>query len=223
MRSSAALVAVLTSVTACFGGGRRVTFRPLPTTLSPAQRVDAFHRYRENTKEWMVLRRCGQGSCSDSKVMLLGDRTAVYVAEDLLPLVDPQSETARAARRSARQSSRANLWMGAGILSLVAGLVVGTRGLGEGDIHDTTNMKIGGVIAGAGFITAIAFVVHHAGNAEDAKNRAFRSYPRDLAARLRVCVQGIAVVPCEAPLPPQPPSQPPPVERDPALDELRQQ
>jgi len=139
---------------------------------------------------------------------VLGDGTKVELPEDLLPVVAPDSDTARAARASADAGHRANTWVYIGLGAVAAGVTaILVQDFGG------TNLGISDDVlwTGTGLATVIPFLVakHERSEEMGLRMQAFTTYTRDLGTRLDVCAHGLEVVACDAPLPPPGPSQAP--------------
>ena len=192
------------ALTACVGGGR-VNIAPLPPEPTPEQRVALWEMYRPHGNVDEIVTVCSnQGGCdrSEQRVIIFGDHRIVRESEDLAPLVAPDSETMMHSRRAQRFASHANMWSVAGLVAGATGLVMLLGGNDNVRLYGIGILLVGGGIAG----------YESRADARDARNatsESFAAYPNDLAARLRVCSNGLAVVPCEAPPPAPPPPQPP--------------
>jgi hypothetical protein len=128
--------------------------------------------------------------------LVLGGGEQIYRPDDLIAVVEPDSPTARAARRhaAAERRSRAVMYVGGGV-GLVGGLVL-AGGLAE----DVQAFKATGVgLVGAGvLLAAIAGLVYFP-RMRTEREAAFGHYEVDLRQRLRLCVQGFDLVDCSAP------------------------
>jgi hypothetical protein len=219
-RACGALMVTVIAVSGCYM--QRVTIPPLPPTLTPEQRVDAFHRFRRHPEARMVMVTCsrngGVRSCSESEILLLANGTQVHDPQDLLPLVPAESTTARSAKRSARNYGRVPLlWLGV-VASIASGLVVSGKGAFN---DDNTMMYSGFAILGVGALSFGTAAVIFGSRGNDARKQAFRHYTSDLASGLRVCMSGVVFVPCEASVSVET-AAPPPPPPDPAIEELPQ-
>jgi hypothetical protein len=171
----------------------------LPAHASPQERVDAFRRLVTRT-EWTVrtttCRNTGGCSTTAASSIELGDGTVVRHADDLLPVLPADGAAARNARASARARRRKHI---ATLVSL--GASIGGVALLYDRLHrdtgSTRELKAGlGMLLVAG-ISAVVYGVSNA-QEEDRRVAAFRTYPDELAAHLRLCSTGLALVACEA-------------------------
>ena len=188
------------------------TFTAPPATLTPDQRVAAYHTLRSAEQRTEITTRCGGGGgCSQNERhwLVLGNREEVHHAEDLAPLVPVDSETAghiRDAQRSRRTSNTA-AWIGVGGLAVGLGFIVsGIRAASSDELFPPpgysddpltyTRTKVGLALAVTSFIPlGVSYFARRSFNRST--RAAFSSYTPDLARRLAVCAQGFAIVACE--------------------------
>jgi len=130
----------------------------------------------------------GGGGTNFENEMLLGDGTTVSYAEDILPVVPENSESAEYARRSLNERSTAHTcgWISA--LSAIAfgAIVVGvasSSGSGTNGL-EKAGLAVSGLSA-AGF--GIANYVFHSNSSAEAME-AYRHYNEDLQRKLSICV-----------------------------------
>jgi hypothetical protein len=151
--------------------------------------------------------------------LVLGDGTRVYHAEDLAPVVAPDSRTARAAARAARASERLesnrssmDTFLLAAAIATAASLAVGAGGVAL----DNDAMAIGGLGgSGVGILAMlIGPVVIGRGNRElvsrvgAGRRAAFSAYNQDLRKHLELCAVGTVVKACAPPPPGAAPAAP---------------
>ena len=150
----------------------------------------------------------GTTSVSSSRSMILRNGQTVYDPGDLLPVVQPDSSTARAARRADDAHSKAK-WSA---LGAVAALGVGL-GLVLADGYQSTEYDSQGNTMRDGGITPIGWIglgvaliggtvggmaeLIYNGQAAQEQAAAFATYDDSLRARLRLCVNGLEIAPCE--------------------------
>jgi len=194
---------VMGGLLGCLGRGPRVELPAPPPDLPPGQRVELFKSYQGVTEQVEIETRCKRstGGCSSNAQLslLLANGLTVHHAEDLLPMVPPHSDTARHAR-AGRSAMWAVLAFGAvGMASMVFGgytyLTTDERDGTPSEIRPRRNLGIGMFFGG--LIVGIGGAYYFRARALSAANRAFQSYNDDLAERLRVCVTGLTVVPCD--------------------------
>lgn len=186
-----------------------------PPNLTPEQRMQTFDTYRQAGRgvEWTTT--CNGGCMSSSEdILILHNGMEVRRPADLLPILAPKSEAAHEAEQARAAEDRSSRWKHVVFAGFVGFLVV--TGVG---FHYESEPLLALGIAG-GFGTMIAGGVGWAINDIEAGRHtkaAFGHYDDGLAQRFNVCVNGLAVVPCEA----STPGSPPPAEPDPALRSLR--
>ena len=204
------LVVVLTGC-----GDRHVTLPTLPPTMTPAQRVETFARYRVAGRLTKRPRNCVVGCESDEGegTLVLGDGTRVSQAEDLLPLLTSDSLARTAARKLARIRPRQRWWGVAALVTFVSGTVLAIKTWNR-DVLPYVGLGIG---AGGPVIAGIGAWIE-GDNAAVATRTVFRRYNATLAVELALCVNGLALVPCEGAEAGQATT---PVLVDPAIDALR--
>jgi hypothetical protein len=188
----------------------------IPADPSPRERIAAYASYRPQPGTEVYERTCDRTGCTTQKLLLLANGTTVHEADDLLPLVPAGSETARAAKASARLRTTSHWFFLATAAALATGLVI----MGSANMDGRDNdLKIGAAVLVVGVGTSGALWLITGKRGERRRDEAFDHYERDLASNLRVCVSGLQLYPCELEAPP--PTQGP--EPDPVLRELRQQ
>jgi hypothetical protein len=189
---------------------------PAPSpTITPEQRVAMFMAMKP--KEVALLQESTDGGKSWTPVsssLFLANKTEVVSPEDLIPLVGPDSETARAARRSVRARNRKNLWWGVSAVGAISTLVLVGAFTEEPPIDR-------GLAWSTALIPLVGSVIARDYQRDEIEHRrgAFRHYTRDLGLRLDVCARGTRVVACETPVPapaPAPAAEPAPAEPAPA-------
>jgi hypothetical protein len=196
-----------------------VALQSLPSNATPEQRLDLFSHLRVAGESEERSTQCnGNGTCSTTvtHAITLGDGTEVYYADDLLPVVAVDGETAREAHRAAAARKRKNIFGGIGLGSIGGGIGLAYDGFLRRGNLDEGLIGVGLAVIG-GFVGIIAGGVYS--NVEDRHQRAaFAHYRDELARQLALCVNGMAMVPCETNTPgaPSPVALP-----DPALKELR--
>jgi hypothetical protein len=144
--------------------------------------------------------------------VVIGDGTRVAHPEDLVPLVDADSPTARAGQRAAearvryeRKARRGNiiLAIGAGVILTGVAISVASGAMrdspGDSSPGDTIGkaLFVGGVVGtiGAGF-WVLSDVRAAKRELDDERQSAFETYNDDLRKHLRVCADGTRIVAC---------------------------
>jgi hypothetical protein len=200
-------VAVIVCLAAC--AEPHVTLKAPAPTIGPDERVAMFKALERADEETLrVSRNHGPWELEGAR-LVLADGTKVELPEDLLPVVAPESDTARAARASAATGHRANTWMYIGFGALAASLAtIGAVELGGADIGVSDDW----LFVGAAVATGIPFFAARHERHEEMQLRvqAFSTYTRDLGLRLDVCAHGLEVIACETPVTPNAPGMVPP-------------
>jgi hypothetical protein len=199
-----------------------VAIQAPPPNLTPDQRVAAYQSYRRGGEGVEIETSCTRGvyggsNCSTQKydLLLLRNGAEIREADDLLPLLPPNSVAARGAREVADAHRGQRRWRNIGWGVFLGG--VGLIALGvKADVPDATGGGIVAVVASP-FVAIIGILVAGRG-IKDSTKTTFANYDQALAERFDVCVNGLAVVACEN----STPGNPPPPEPDPALRSLRQ-
>jgi hypothetical protein len=155
--------------------------------------------------------------------LVLGDGRRVYRAEDLAPVVEPDSPTAQAGKRVGENRDSALTWANIGAVvggALIAGSLAGFAtppDPGDPTFEDHLIFTSGTLGTGVVVFLATGLVVAHYGQqVRDDQISAFATYDRDLRKRLDVCTEGLQIVACQtAPTAPSastpvPASPPPP-------------
>ena len=175
---------------------------PAPN-ITPADRVAMFKALEGTSEETLeVSRNHGPWQLEGAR-MKLANGTRIELPEDLLPVVAPQSDTARTARASLDAGRRANTWLYISFGVLAASIAT-VASVESGSVNVNVSDEV--LFAGAALATAIPFLVTRHLRAEelDLRLQTFSTYTRDLGLRLDVCAHGLEVVACEAPVAPAP-------------------
>jgi hypothetical protein len=187
------LAVLLLFVVAC--GHPHYSLSVPPPTASPIERLQAFNRLRSDAVG--VMTACSNRSgCRSTPYLVLVDGREVWHAEDLLPVVAPDSEAARDHRDYKRAKAHQLFWT----LGLFAGAAAGIAMIHYGWADEPTNLMWTGV-----GVTAASVLIGGGGayitglHAIGAEIRMFQHYDDGLAAQLNICTSGIAIVPCDAP------------------------
>lgn len=187
---------VLVAATACT---RPHVNLSLPPNLPPEQRVATYNQLRGAYEETEIVTSCGRNGCSSSehRSVRLANGTQVHHPEDLLPLVQPGSATARhvQARDSAAHRGRMAGLVAAAAILAGTGLMFSSAGSDDG-MGFREKLGIGIIVLGG--LGGGGAVYYFRGRELEATSRAYDSFSADLAERLQVCVNGLMVAPCEA-------------------------
>lgn len=193
--------ALLLALAAC--GETHVTLHEPAPNITAADRVAMFKALEGTSAETLeVSRNHGPWQLEGAR-MKLANGTKIELPEDLLPVVAPDSDTARAARASEDTGHRANTWLYISFGVLAASIAT-VASIESGSVN--ANISDEYLFAGAALATAIPFLVtrHLRSEELDLRMQAFSTYTRDLGLRLDVCAHGLEVVACEAPVVPAP-------------------
>jgi hypothetical protein len=167
---------------------------PLATRIEAAHRLSPRKLHIKTVTTRTTIDYETTSSSYDVASLELRDGRYVRRAEDLLPVVDSSSETARFARKekTLRKVSRW-LWSLAGV-SAVGGTALGVA------LADPENPGPARAVAFSGLSVAIVLLIADYAFVVDARYRAklnaFDNYCEDLVAHLEVCVDGLAIVAC---------------------------
>ena len=163
---------------------------------------------RSELTTWTVYRSTGYVT-DVKKTMTLANGTEIEAAEDVLPLVGPDTTTARHARAAMHDREAGNRWRAFTFGVIASALVVsGVRGGGD-PFDDKWDAAIWGT-AGAITLFSTYAAADSYNHAAKESGLAFESYTKDLADRLEICVLNMQLVPCEyRPAAPPPPPEPP--------------
>ncbi|HXJ48159.1 MAG TPA: hypothetical protein VNF91_03235, partial [Candidatus Acidoferrum sp.] len=213
-------ITVIGLVSAC--SKPHVMLPAVTPNMTPEQRVQMFqdlYATREHTRTTTICG--GRGGCSTSveKTLYLANGTQIYHPEDLLPVVEPDSTTARAVRDVHVQRRKALAYGGLSLVSLVGFIAIGFTKVEAGGTSFSTAEKVGLLATIGGLLVGGFGAWYHNNQAAESWGEANESYNASLAQRLDVCTSGFAVVPCESPpAPATPPTRamPPMPRRTPA-------
>jgi hypothetical protein len=186
-----------------------------PDRAAPeAERLEAYERLSAAGQlDEVTLSGSGKEQGRTTRYMVLGDGRRVHHASDLIPVVEAESATARAAERSrsARQKRFALTAVGFG------GAIVGTA-LASHALSDVSDDGVGPMFwAGFGIVSVVGVggVLgghYFRGVERDERVSAFATYDPSLRTRLDLCVDGTRVVGCSAE------GEPPALSADPEPD-----
>ena len=185
----------------------------VPPNMTPEQRVQMFNELHATGEDTTTTSFCGaRGGCSTTteKTLHLANGTQVYHPEDLLPIVGPDSITARAVSDVYKHKRRARVYTGIGFASVVGLIAVGRIAVENHETSFSTPEKLGLVAIVAGLLVGGFGTWYHDHQATESWGEANENYNAGLAQRLDVCTSGFAVVACEsAPPPATRPAMPP--------------
>jgi hypothetical protein len=176
---------------------------PAPN-ITPAERVAMFKALEPTKRETLTISQNNGPKELAGAGVILANGSEIQLPEDLLPVVAPDSDTARAARASAAAGHRANTWMYVAYTVAVTSIV----GLVTYETRDTDRAFSDDYLWGAALLaTGIPFYIAHHDRHEELQLRmqAFSTYTRDLGTRLDVCAHGLEVIACETPVAPNAP------------------
>jgi len=176
---------------------------PAPS-ITPADRVAMFKALEPTKQETLTISRNHGPKELAGAGLILANGSEIQLPEDLLPVVAPDSDTARAARASAAAGHRANTWMYIGYTVAVTSIIgLVTYEAGDPDVAFSDNYLWGAAL----LATGVPFYIAHHDRHEELQLRmqAFSTYTRDLGMRLDVCAHGLEVIACETPVAPNAP------------------
>jgi hypothetical protein len=187
-----------------------------PPTLTADQRIVWFNSLSGRTERttWTVQTRTGYVS-NIEKTMTLGNGTEIEAAEDVLPVVAPDSATARHARAAQTEREHGDRWREVSLGVIAAAVIVAAARSSGNPFEDKTDAAIWGTALAFGLFSNLAAADSYKHAAKES-GFAFESYTKDLADRLQICVLNMQLVPCEyrppapaAPAAPPAPAPPP--------------
>lgn len=229
------VAAVLAGALAAQGCGVHVQLPAAPDRAAPVQHRYSFYQQHRpaalQTRTVLHFNRYGYGGTSTYvDALTLADGTSVQRAEDLAPLVDPDSPTAQAAERSRRARSLSGGLLVGGLAASILGLglmipgitnLSGSSSSGRGD-GDGTLFWTGLGFAAAGTILSLVAAYGPGATANEERINAFTALDASLRNRLGLCGVGEQLTDCATqspivpvqqqlqPMQPMPPSQPAP-------------
>jgi hypothetical protein len=178
--------------------------------MTPEQRVQMFQELYATRESTKTTTTCGGGGgCSTSveKTLYLANGTQIYHPEDLLPVVEPGSITARAVRHVHVQRRKALAYKGIALVSVVGFFAIGFPKFEAGETSFSTPEKVGLLAIIGGLLVGGFSAGYHDRQAAESWGEANESYNASLAQRLGGCTSGFAVVPCESATPATPPTR----------------
>ena len=182
-------------------GAEHVALSAPPASAPPAQRIAAYEKLRPlpAAEAQTGIRGAAPTSVlrtSDTLVLAGGPR--VSQAEDLLPVLPKDSDTARVAERSGSRRSTASWLTAGGFALLAAGAIVAVSPFVVADQGSTINLEP--IYIGTGLVVLSLPVFLFSGAerraAEDDRASVFESYEPALRQRLDLCENGGGPRPC---------------------------
>jgi hypothetical protein len=173
----------------------------LPAQMTPDQRLDIWRHWHSRGESVETTTTCNGNGCSSHSEAILeleGD-VEVRHPEDLRPLIDERSESARALNDFAHARSTLHKWQIVGILGAAA-----FTGFGLGYMEsEGENKAYGYATIGSGVVLVIAAIAGYVTNRDilEASIRTYDHYDESLMQRLNLCVRGLSIVPCEMDVP----------------------
>jgi len=124
------------------------------------------------------------------------DGTKVVHEEDLLPVVAPESRTAKQIQKSQSSASKAKWLMAGGIAGVVGGFVLIVADLASNGIQRRGAPFYLGAGIGIGGLVTLPFSLVQFGEANQARTRALKHYDEGLRQHLDLCRDGEEVGAC---------------------------
>ena len=187
-----------------------VTLPTVPLDLLPEQRVQMFYQLyatRENTVTTTTCQSGGGCSTNVDKTLYLANGTQVYDPEDLVPVVSPDSATARAVHNVHEERRKVRTYGMLAMACMAGSFFFLFKG---DDLGSSALVKVGLPVTFGGALISAVLGRHHFRAATAYWSEANESYNAGLAQRLRVCTNGLAIAPCESAPPSAPSLTPPP-------------
>jgi hypothetical protein len=205
MMRATSLVILLAFVGCIPPRGSSVVLEAPPATAPFEQRQAAFEK----------LKALGVGGqkktfwkTGEVRYLELADNRLVYDPEDLLTVVRPDSATAQAIGEYRKASDMRRLKRNLAAVALGASVALLGAGIAIKATQDTSDRSSTGFfmigfgtfgLIGSGLgLWAVTSGNHIRFSNQKSVERAFKHYDEALAARLRVCVRGTALVDCDA-------------------------
>lgn len=184
-RSVLALLIVAALMTSGCALGRVKLTAPAPSA-SFEERSLAYERLRPVAKHIRV-EHSDVGTFTHESLEL-ADGTKVRNTKDFLPVLPPDSVTARAIQQQHYHMNRFSLLAPLGLLGTAAGGFGAAVAFGDsGEIGGRyLGWKLGGITLAAASIVAIVFGVRHLSRSNKAQAKVFKNYERDLQRRLQI-------------------------------------
>ena len=180
-----------------------------PPTDPPEMRLAAYNQLAPEASQTSTTMSVSNNfvSVNESSSLRLKNGALIYDPTDLLPLVDPESETAQAARASHAHHRDSRIAFYGGSAALVAGIIVylidGYQTVIEapnGQVVRKAGITTPGYVAlGGGTLGALIGAVAgtlYTKRANTEALAAFATYDAALRAHLRICSQGMQLVAC---------------------------
>jgi hypothetical protein len=199
---------VVVAVAGCVQAGTHVGFREPHENLTPDERVATFEAYRGITETTVICTNCLQQE-TDDRSMRMANGIVVHRADDLVPLVSKYSTTAEHARATTRATWRDLWWTVASGAVVALGTYLWYSAASSKDTPSPkTEERIGiGLVIG-GVLASVGAGIYYRVRFNSETHLAYKSFNDDLADRLRVCSDGLLVVPCETLTAPPTPAAP---------------
>lgn len=170
----------------------------MPSHASPQERKAAFERLHSASRdtETTVTVSGNTVSTSVTHSLVLANGETVYHAEDILPVLDERTPSARRARDADSSATNVAIWGVAGIALGTLGLSIALGGIEDSvENDDSTVYNVGmGMIVGSVIPLAIAYY-YRSKHLSDTK-AAFATYDESLLSTLDLCVRGNRVEDC---------------------------
>lgn len=219
-------IVVLAMVVGCVRP--HVTLPVVPPDQTPEQRVQMFRELRATSELTTTTTECRRGcSTTVEKTLYLANGMEVYYPDDVLPAVAPDSIAARAVHNVQEHRRRSAIYGGVALASAVVLFAAWLSSYGasyeralKGEPSFSTPETFGLLIGGGGVLVGGIGAVHHYHQVVRYWGETNENYNDGLAQRLKVCIRGIAVVPCESAT--MPPSVPTPALASPGVAKLIQ-
>jgi hypothetical protein len=182
-----------------------VTLPAVSPNMTAEQRVQMFNELHATGERTLTTTSCGGGGgCSTNvqKTLYLANGTQVHHPEDLLPVVGPESVTARAVGDVHKARRKALGYAGISLASAVGFITIALISISGDDLEPGFGFsgpaKLGMLATGAGVVVGSIGAWYQKRRAAEHWGVANESYNVGLGERLAVCTSGFAVVPCES-------------------------
>jgi hypothetical protein len=197
----------------------RVTLStPAPTDTLP-ERISAYQQLQPTSSHLVIVRNLSTGaSAQELRSITLYNGKVVYLFEDFLPVVKPNSITAQAIRKAGAEKKKTGYWalgMTSLFVPIIAGLITipiaGTERFQENhpdvlpipelvafDVAFAATIAVAPVFITSAFVAKVHSVRRHRNRLEVLKN-----YDKDIKDYLNLCGEGVQLYDCSQPPTPQ--------------------
>jgi hypothetical protein len=205
MRGSLGLVASIVALAQLVACHSHVELAAPPRSAPVAERLGAYARLRATGYQQTQIVTVGRfgvtGVSRSTDFLQLSSGERVYYAEDILPVVGPDSPAGLAAAASLSARETASIFNVIAIAASTVGLggmLASLAFVGEDDDTAIAVLLVGGSLAIVGSLLLIPAMIFQS-DATDEATSAYETYNLSLAGFLGLCERGDQAVDCNAP------------------------